>query len=79
MFLDRNRREVLVFVVEDYVAPERLRAVFDDAGLGHELLTVTPGAPLPTLGHMIDADTRILVSLENGDGARNSRARSPPW
>jgi hypothetical protein len=67
-FLDRNRREVLVFVVEDYVAPERLRAVFDDTGLAHELLAVSPGAPLPTLGQMIHADTRILVMLENGDG-----------
>jgi hypothetical protein len=67
-FLDEDADEVLVIVIEDYVAPVRIRAVFEDAGLGGELLAVTPGAPLPTLGEMIDNGTRLLVTLENGDG-----------
>lgn len=67
-FLDRNPEEVLVFVIEDHVTPDRIRAVLDDTGLGGELLAVTAGAPLPTLGAMIDAGTRLLVTLENGDG-----------
>jgi hypothetical protein len=67
-FLDDHPHEVLVIVIEDYVAPERIRAVFDDAGLGDELLALTPGAPLPTLGEMIALGTRLLVTLENGDG-----------
>jgi hypothetical protein len=67
-FLDDHPDEVLVIVIEDYVTPERIGAVFDDAGLGGELLAVTPGAPLPTLGEMIDNGTRLLVTLENGDG-----------
>jgi hypothetical protein len=67
-FLDHHPNEVLQFVIQDYVAPERLRAELDAAGLGTELVAFTPGTPLPTLGEMIDAHTRLLVSLENGDG-----------
>ncbi|MFN8027664.1 MAG: hypothetical protein U0W40_15280 [Acidimicrobiia bacterium] len=67
-FLDAHPREVLQIVIQDYVPPDRLRAQFDAAGLGSELATFTLGQPLPTLGQMIDAGTRLLVSLENGDG-----------
>jgi len=66
-FLDAHPREVLVFVIEDYVAPERLRAVFAGAGLGDDLLAVRPGAPLPTLGAMLAAGKHLFVSLENGN------------
>ena len=67
-FLDEHRRVVLVMVMEDYVAPERIRRVLDNAGLGSMLLAVEPDGPLPTLGEMIDRGKRVLVSLENGDG-----------
>jgi hypothetical protein len=67
-FLDEHPREVLAFVIEDYVPPERIRAVFDAAGLGTELTAVVPGGALPTLGGMIAAGTRLFVSLENGNG-----------
>jgi hypothetical protein len=67
-FLGTHPDEVLQFVIEDYVPPDRLRAEFDAAGLGSELAAHVQGAPLPTLGQMIDARTRLLVSLENGDG-----------
>jgi hypothetical protein len=67
-FLDQHPREVLAFVIEDYVAPERIRSVFDAAGLGKELTAVAPGGVLPTLRGMIAAGTRLFVSLENGDG-----------
>jgi hypothetical protein len=67
-FLDAHPDEVLQFVVQDYVPPERLRAEFDAAGLGMELASFVSGEPLPTLGQLIDAHTHLLVSLENGDG-----------
>ena len=69
-FLDAHPREVLVMVIEDYVPPAAIRDVFRAAGLESELLAATsadPGAPLPTLGEMIDRGTRLQVSLENGD------------
>ena len=67
-FLDEHERVVLVMVMEDYVAPERIRQVLDNSGLGSMLLAVEPGDTLPTLGEMIDSGKRVLVSLENGDG-----------
>jgi hypothetical protein len=65
-FLDSHPREVLVIVIEDYVPADALLAVLHDAGLDSELLAVDPSAPLPTLRQMIDAGTRLQVSLENG-------------
>jgi hypothetical protein len=65
-FLEAHPREVMVIVIEDYVPPDAIRAVLHDAGLDSELLAVDPSAPLPTLGQMIDAGTRLQVSLENG-------------
>jgi len=67
-FLDAHPDEVLQFVIQDYVPPERLRAEFDAADLGSELAAHTPGTRLPPLGQLIDDGTRLLVSLENGDG-----------
>ena len=46
--------------------PTRSSTVLRDAGLESELVTVDPTAPLPTLEQMIDAGTRLQVSLENG-------------
>jgi hypothetical protein len=53
-------------VIEDYVPADRILTVLRDAGLDSELLAVDPDAPLPTLGQMIDAETHLQVSLENG-------------
>jgi len=65
-FLDTHPDEVLMIVIEDYVPPDQLLSVLRDAGLESELLPVDPAAPLPTLGQMIDAGTRLQISLENG-------------
>jgi hypothetical protein len=65
-FLDEHPREVLVLVIEDYVPPDALLGVLQEAGLESELLPVESTAPLPTLQQMIDAGTRLQVSLENG-------------
>jgi hypothetical protein len=69
-FLDAHPREVVVMVIEDYVPADRLMRVFEDAGLAPMLLPVDLDAPLPTLQQMIDAGTRVQVSLEHGDGGR---------
>jgi hypothetical protein len=68
-FLDSHPRDVLVMVIEDYVPPDAILGVLREAGLESELLPVDPTAPLPTLQEMIDAGTRLQVSLENSDGA----------
>ena len=55
-------------VIEDYVPPDRLLTSLRDAGLESMLLALAPASPLPTLQEMIDAGTRVQVSLEHGDG-----------
>ena len=65
-FLDAHPREVLVMVIEDYVPPDAILGVLREAGLESQLLPVDPTAPLPTLQQMIDAGTRLQVSIENG-------------
>ncbi len=64
-FLDAHPREVLIFIVEDYVTPEATAAAFDAADLTR--LTYTwDGGEWPTLGELAAADTRLLVTSESG-------------
>lgn len=72
-FLDANPDEVIAIVLEDYVPPEEMAAVFDEAGLTPSMLAVEPGAALPTLGEMIQSGKRLFVTLENGDGGPTLR------
>lgn len=67
-FLDRNRGEVLVFMVEPYVPAKRIERLFREAGLLDDVVTLDPGAPLPTLGDLVRADRRLLVFTEQGGG-----------
>jgi len=67
-FLEHHPREVVMVVVEDHLAPDAIRQVLDDAGLTPMLLATAPGAPLPTLGEMLDAGKQLFVTLESGDG-----------
>jgi len=62
-FLDDNPDEVLEFIVEDDLPAEDISAVFTDVGLdGYAFLL---GDEDPTLGELIDADTRLLVTAES--------------
>ena len=66
-FLHRHRDEVVVWVVQDELPPERLLPVLRESGLDRFVATLDPREPLPTLGAMIDAHRRLVVGLENGD------------
>jgi hypothetical protein len=65
-FLVQNPDEVLVFVVEDYVSPKDLAAVFAESGLESLVYRGAPGPPWPTLREMIDSRQRVLVLTESG-------------
>ncbi len=67
-FLQRHPNEVLMIVIEDHVAADRIRAEFARAGLADMMLPVASGEPLPTLGAMLADGKRLVVMLENGDG-----------
>jgi hypothetical protein len=65
-FLVQNPDEVLVLVIEDYVAPEDLAAVFAKSGLDGLVYRGAARAPWPTLREMIDARERVVVLTESG-------------
>jgi len=67
-FLRDHPREVVVAIIEDHAPAELIAGALADAGLDALAYTHASGAPWPTLGEMIAADQRLVVSLENGEG-----------
>lgn len=62
-FLAANPDEVLVFVIQDAITAEQTAAAFEAAGLAEQAWSWDGGA-MPTLGELIEADTRLIVSAE---------------
>ena len=65
-FLVQNPNEVLLLVVEDYVAPQDLAAAFAESGLDSLVYRGKTGSPWPSLREMIDARERVVVLTESG-------------
>jgi hypothetical protein len=65
-FLVQNPDEVLVFGIEDYVAPPDLAAAFAESGLEGLVYKGPAAPPWPTLREMIDSRQRVLVLVESG-------------
>jgi hypothetical protein len=65
-FLDANHDEVLTIIYEDALPVAPIVADLEASGLAARVYTHTAGEPWPTLAAMIDADTRLLISAENG-------------
>jgi hypothetical protein len=66
-WLEHNRAEVLVVMLESSVSPADVERAFDRADLEPYLATLPRDGPLPTLREMI-ASGRRLVVLDEGDG-----------
>jgi hypothetical protein len=71
-FLAANPREVVLLFVEPYVPVATMEQALRDAGLLKHAATPDPDAPLPTLGELVAADTRLVVLAEQDGGER-------PW
>ncbi len=65
-FMVANPDEVLTIIYQDDVAADRIVADLEASGLAARAYTHEPGAAWPTLGTMIDAGTRLLVTAEVG-------------
>jgi hypothetical protein len=63
-WMKRNPDEVIVLVIQDLVSPQETERVFRESGLYDYAYTWKPGAPAPTLRHMIETDKRLLVMAE---------------
>ncbi len=65
-FLDRNRSEVIVLILQDEVAPEDTATAFEASGLIRYVYTHPPDADWPTLREMIERNERVVVFGEQG-------------
>lgn len=63
-FLAENPNEVLAIIFQDGITPEQTAAAFADSGLDASVYA-WDGGDWPTLGAMIDADTRLVVGAES--------------
>lgn len=70
-FLEANPNEVISIIFENYVDGETVAAVFDDVGLTPFAHNQAPGDSWPTLGTMIDTNSRLVVFTDSGAGARS--------
>lgn len=67
-WLQSHPREVVSFFIQDVVTPADTAAVLERTGLAQMTFNPTPGEPFPTLREMIEADTRLVVLMENEGG-----------
>ncbi|HVM24785.1 MAG TPA: hypothetical protein VM253_05250, partial [Candidatus Limnocylindrales bacterium] len=71
-WLERNRAEVLVILLESSVEPDEIEEEFESAKLEPYLATLPRDRPLPTLRQMIVSGRRLVV-LDDKDGGE------APW
>jgi hypothetical protein len=67
-FLDANRNEVLIVIVEDYVSLSDMETAMRDSGLLKYAYSYDQRSlpPWPTLRELIESDKRLVMFVENG-------------
>jgi hypothetical protein len=65
-FMVANPGEVVIIGIEDYIPPEDIARLFQDAGLLDLIYTGSLTRPVPTLRQMIDLGQRLVVFIESG-------------
>lgn len=71
-FLEAHPREVITIIYEDHAPVDAIASDFATTGADALVFTHEPGTPWPTLGEMIEADARLVVTAESG-------GPPPPW
>ena len=71
-FLGAHRGEVVVLFLEPYVPSGLIEDAFRKAGLLDQLAVIHRDEPLPTLGELVKANTRVVVLGERDTGPQ-------PW
>ncbi len=71
-FLLANPREVIAIIYEDHAPVDAIAADYAATGADALVFAHAPGRPWPTLGEMIEANTRLVVTAESG-------GPPPPW
>ncbi len=68
VWLDVHPREVITYVIEDYVPEQAITDALTTSGMLPMCLHQPLGQPFPTLQAMIDANTRVFIMVESGGG-----------
>jgi hypothetical protein len=61
VFLEANPEEVVSIIFETYITHAQTAGAFEDSGLIDFVYAHEVGDPWPTLGELIEADTRVVV------------------
>jgi hypothetical protein len=67
-FLVANPSDVVLVIIEDYVAPADIAAAFNRAGLMEYVYTGSSRGPFPTLRELIESNQRLIVMAEHHTG-----------
>ena len=65
-FMVANPGEVVVLVIEDYIPPQDIAQLFQEAGLLDLIYTGSLTNPVPTLRELVDWGQRLVVFIESG-------------
>jgi hypothetical protein len=71
-FLSDNPGEVILLFIEPYVPVEEVERALEETDLLSSAAGLRRDQALPTLGELVEAETRLVVLTEQGGGAR-------PW
>ena len=84
-FLDRNPRNVITLILENYITPADTAAAMQEAGLLSRLHAQPLGQPWPTLEEMIDGGATMVVFADHQQEApawyheQDQYAWETPW
>ena len=68
-FLNENPHEVIVFIFETHIAPERFGDAFENHPLGQLAYPTSSSAPWPTLNTLIDNNQRLIMFSDTVENA----------
>ncbi|MDO9407723.1 hypothetical protein [Patulibacter sp.] len=66
-WMERNRSEVVVLMLESSVAPDEIEGAFRDADLEDSVVTLPRRGPMPRMRDLVTSGRRLIV-LDEGDG-----------
>ena len=68
-FLEQHPHEVIVFIFETHIAPERFGDALDNHPLGLLAFEMSPSEPWPTLNELIDSNQRLIMFSDDVNNA----------
>lgn len=71
--MEQSPRDIVTLLVENYVQPDHLKAVFEQSGMYEKVFFHEMNTPWPTLLELVEKNTTLVVFWEQGSDADH------PW